>query len=152
MMALALSLAGCGGGSSSSNNNNTGNGSATTAPGNSSLATITGMVVDTSTSHNPVAGAVVTVTGTTLTAKSDATGKFVIANVPLTATSISVAGPSTFYYYNDAIYNGQFYDLTACTLPLPKLVAGANAPFTEIEMFSAGTTPPTGTGGCPSSS
>jgi hypothetical protein len=152
MMALALSLAGCGGGNGSSSNNNTGNGSGSTVTGNPALATITGVVQDTSSSHNPVAGAVITVTGTGRTATTDAAGTFVVTNVPLNATSFSVASPNTLDYYNYANYNGKVYNLVACTLPLPTLAAGANAPFTEIDMYIGGSNapPPSLPTGCPS--
>ncbi len=152
LMVAALSLAGCGGGgggSSSNNNggNNGGNG------GNSTLATITGVVKDTSPSHGPIAGAHVTVTGTTRTAVTDATGTFVITNVPLNSTTLTVASPDPVAYYNYANYNTKLYDLVACTLPLPSLVAGANSPFTEIDMYIGGSNPPPPppVGGCPAS-
>ena len=153
MMVAALSLAGCGGGGGGSSSNSGGNNSGGNGGGgNTTLATISGVVKDTSPSHNPVAGALVTVTGTSRSATTDSTGKFVISNVPLNSTSLTVASPNPVAYYNYANYNTKLYDLISCTLPLPALVAGANAPFTEIDMYIGGSNPPPPppVGGCPS--
>jgi hypothetical protein len=157
-LVLALAAAGCGGGgggSSAGNGNgngggNTGgNGGGTTNP---ELATITGQINDTSPNHNPVQGATITVPGTSRTATTNASGAFVLTNVPLTATSFKVAAPSGGAYFNYANYNGHEYDLTACVLQLPVLIAGANAPFSEIDMYIGGNNPPPPppVGGCPS--
>ncbi len=154
MTALTLSLSGCGGGGGGSNNNNN-NGCipAVVTPGSLALATITGVVDD--SSGNPVNGALVTVLvsgGTNVTARTDCSGTFVATNVPLTATGFQVASPNPVAYYNYATYKGSLYDLSACTLPLPTLVAGTkNAPYTKIFMYLGGTNPPPPPpSGCPS--
>lgn len=151
VMALALSAAGCGGGGGGSNNGG-GGGGGNTPPPNSSLATISGFVRDTSPSHNPVQGAVITITGTSRSATTNAAGSFTVTDVPLTAVSFKVASPNAVAYYNYANYNGKLYDLVACVLKLPALVAGANAPFTDVDMYIGGANPPPPppVGGCPS--
>jgi hypothetical protein len=153
MMALALSMAGCGGGGGSSSNNNGSGGN--TPPSNTTLATITGSIRDTSPAHSPVVGAIVTVVvtgGSNRTAVTNASGTFILTNVPLTTASFTVAAPSGGAYYNYANYHGNYYDLSACSLQLPTLVAGANAPYTEIDMYVGGSNPPPPPpiGGCPS--
>src|SRR5580658_9227579 len=85
-LVMALVAPGCGGGGGGSSSGNTGSPGGGTPPGNPQLATITGSVRDTSPNHNPVQGAVITVTGTGRTAISNAAGVFVVTNVPLTAT------------------------------------------------------------------
>jgi hypothetical protein len=141
---LVFTYAGCGG--------SDGSGSVNAPPGNPALATIEGVVKDTSTNHNPVVGAVITVTGTTLAATSDAQGNFVVTNVPLNATSFSVTNPNTAAYYSWVDYNSNLYYLINCTLPLPRLVAGINQPFTEIDMYinSVVNAPPAPPSVCPS--
>ena len=150
LTALALLSSGCVGGGGGGTT--TGCVGRTTPPGNPSLATITGKVVD--TSGNAVNGAGVTVvvpSGTNLSTTTDCTGKFVVTNVPLTATSLMVSSPNPVAYYNYANYDGNLYDLIDCSLPLPKLEAGANAPFTQIDMYLGGTNPPPPppSNGCP---
>jgi len=155
VMTLAFAIVACGGGGGSSSGggnvggNTGGNGGGTP---NAQLATVTGQINDTSPSQNPVAGATVTVPGTSRTATTNAAGTFVLTNVPLTATSIKVAAPAGGAYYNYAIYNGAEYDLTSCVLSIPKLVAGANAPYSAINMYIGGNNPPPPppVGGCPS--
>jgi hypothetical protein len=164
MIVLTLSLAGCGGGGSSSGNsgnsgstgNNSGSTGNNTGGSTPTLATVNGFVLDNTPSHNPVQGALVTVIvsgGTNRTATTAADGSFVVTNVALTATSFKVASPNPVAYYNYADYgpNGSLYDLNACTLPLPTLVAGANTLSSDIYMFLGGTNPPPPppTGGCP---
>ncbi len=144
LMSLALSLAGCGGGGGGGGSNNGGN-NGNNPPGNTALATITGLIRDTSPSHNPVPGATVTVFepgGLTRTATSNAAGTFVVTNVDLASTTFKVASPDPTAYYNYANYHGNLYDLVACTLTLPVLVAGANSPFTDIELYVGGSNPP----------
>ncbi len=112
--ALALAVAGCGGGGGGNSGGNGGNAASwrqtVVIRGNGGgifkpeLATITGQINDTSPNHNPVPGATVTVTGTSRTAVTNASGTFVVTNVPLTATSFKVAAPSGGAYYNYAIY------------------------------------------------
>ncbi len=154
---LALALAGCGGGGGGSSSNNGGgnNGNGNGSGSNSALATITGSVRDTSPSHSAVLGAVVTVVvpgGSNRVAVTNSAGTFVLTNVPLTTTSFTVAAPTGGAYYNYANYDGAYYDLSACTLKLPKLQAGANAPYTEVDLYLGGGNPPPPppTGGCPS--
>lgn len=123
-----------------------------TPPGNPALATITGSVFD--TAGNPVDHAGVTVIvpgGTNLSTTTDCTGKFVVTNVALTATSFMVSSPNVVAYFNYANYHGHLYDLVNCSLPLPKLVAGSNAPYTQIQMYLGGENPPPPppSGGCP---
>lgn len=161
MIVLILSLAGCGGGGgggTSSGNGNTGGntggtGNNTGGQTNPNLATISGFVKDNTPSHNPVQGALVTVIvpgGTNRTATTAADGSFTVTNVALNATTFKVASPNPVAYYNYANFNGNLYDLNACTLPLPVLKAGANT-LTEIDMYLGGTNPPPPppVGGCP---
>ena len=151
IMALALALMGCGGGEGVEGAQEeevavaTGRlrRARTTPPGSPSLATITGSVID--TSGKPVNNAGVTIIvpgGTKTTTTTDCNGKFVVTNVPLTAKSFMVSSPNVVAYYNYANYNGHLYDLVDCSLPLPALVAGANAPFTQIQMYLGGANPP----------
>jgi hypothetical protein len=77
-----------------------------------------------------------------LATTTDCTGKFVVTNVPLTAVSFKVTSPNTFQYYNYGNYDGKLYDLIDCALPLPKLAAGANTPYTQIDMYLGGGNPP----------
>ena len=153
MAAISVSLAGCGGGGGSSSSNNSGSGGKT-PPENTTLATITGTVKDTSPSHNPVVGASVTIVvpnGINVITTTNSKGVFVATNVALTATTFKVSSPDPVAYYNYANYDGSLYDLQACTLPLPKLLAGANAPYTEVDMYLGGSNPPPPppVGGCP---
>src|ERR1700722_7950254 len=158
IIAITLLLSCCGGGGGGGGGGGTSTGgcvSKVTAPSNPTLATISGFVYD--TAHNPVVGASVTVNETGspgsggLGTITDSCGKFVITNVPLTAISLSVASPNPVNYYNYANYNGKLYDLIDCTLPLPTLNAGANAPYTEIDMYLGGPNnpPPQPPTGCP---
>jgi len=154
MAALTLSLSGCGGGGGGGGGGTpSGCVGKVTPPGSPLLATITGIIYD--TGHNVVNNASISVNvpgGTSISATTDCTGKFVVTNVPLSATTFTVASPDPVAYYNYANYNGKLYDLIACTLPLPKLNAGANSPFTEIDLYVGGTSPPPPppAGGCPS--
>jgi len=144
--ATVLFVIGCGGGGGGGNNgNSSSNGCVGTkvAAGSPLLATITGVVKD--TANNAVDGASVIIVvpgGTNITTKTDCTGTFVATNVPLTATTFQVGSPNPVAYYNYANYNGSLYDLVACTLPLPKLYAGSNAPYSLIQMYLGGTNPP----------
>ncbi len=146
LIAPVLVVAGCGGGGGGGGNGHpSGCTGVTTPPGNPALATITGTVID--TANNPVTNAGVTVIvpgGANLTKTTDCTGKFVITNVPLTATSFMVSSPNVVAYYNYANYNGHLYDLVDCSLPLPKLVAGANAPiYRDPDVSGRGQSAPT---------
>jgi hypothetical protein len=65
---------------------------------------------------------------------------------------MKVVAPAGGAYYNYANYNGKEYALAACVLQLPTLAAGANAPYTEIDLYIGGSNPPPPppVGGCPS--
>lgn len=154
LLLITMSLSGCGGGGGGGGNNNPGGCiGKITPPGNPALATISGFVYD-NVHHNPVNNANVTAVvpgGVNQAATTDCNGKFVITNVPLTTTTFTVASPDPVAYYNYANYNGKLYDLVLCKLPLPVLSAGANAPFTEVDMYLGGPSnfPPSPPGGCP---
>src|ERR1041385_8012038 len=112
MLLTALAFAGCGGGGGGSNNNNNNN-------NRNGLATVVGRVLDNSSSHAPVPGAIVTIVGTNRSAIAKADGTFTITNVPLTATQFAVASPDTSAYFNYVQYQSKQYDTILCKLPLP---------------------------------
>jgi hypothetical protein len=121
-------------------------------PGNPALATIKGYVFDTGGGRVNGAGVTVLVPGgANIVTTTDCSGAFTATNVPLNATGFKVASPDPVAYYNYANYNGKFYDLVNCTLPLPALSAGMNAPFTDVVMYLGGPNPPPQppAGGCP---
>ncbi len=148
-------LSGCGGGGSSSSS--TGGGSNPGTIGNSSLATLTGRVVD--TAGNPVPGATVVVVGTSAAASTASDGSFTITNVPLTATKLSLTSPNTANWYNYGTYNGHYYQFGtttgSCDITLPSLVASSQAVtplVSNIALYPASNgspPPPPLVGGCP---
>ena len=87
-MIVSLAVTGCGGG-----------GGGTPKPpggviigipkGDPNLATITGIVTDTTASATPIAGAIVKVAGTALQGVSGTNGKFAIINVPVQAVGLT---------------------------------------------------------------
>ncbi len=139
---LSLAIAGCGGGSGGST-------PAIPPPGTTNVAVI-GTVKDTSNVHNPVAGAVVTIVGTSLSVRTDASGTFTFSSVPSTVTQFTVSNPDPTSYFSYANYNSKFYDIVKCTFLLPALHTGTNT-VTEVDLFLGGSSPPPPppTGGCP---
>lgn len=145
-------ISGCGTGTASGGNNNNGNNTGGPPAGqNPTLAFVIGRIIDNTFTGAGVANATVTVNGTAITARTDSSGNFTLANVPLTATQFKVSSPDPLAYYNFATYNGLQYDTIVCNLPLPTLVQGANNLPGNVRMFVAGNNPPPPppVGGCP---
>lgn len=138
----ALAFAGCGGGGGGSNNNGGGGGGGSYS--------ITGTVKDNTTSHAPVAGALVAISGTSLTTHTDSAGHFSFASVPSTATAFTVGNPNTALYFSYANYNGALYDILNCSFPLPTLHTGTNT-VSEVDLLYSGNNapPPPPPSGCP---
>lgn len=135
---VTTALMGCGsGGSGGGGNNNNGNGNNGT-PGNVS---ITGTVKDSSVANAPVVNAVVTIVGTSLTTRTDASGHFSFVSVPSTATAFTVSNPNTAAYFSYANYGGRLYDIINCTFPLPTLHSGTNT-VSEVDLVIGGNSPP----------
>lgn len=108
-----LIVAGCGGGT----------GSVPTVPtSDPNLATVTGIITDTTASSTPVQGALVTVAGTSLKATTGADGRFAITNVPVGAVGINVVTPSLTSYYSVVLYgpsgSQKQYNTSACPIAL----------------------------------
>ncbi len=120
---ISLAIAGCGGGGGSSTNTGGGGGG-----GNTSLAVVSGTVVDSSGAN--VTGAVVSITGTSLSAITGSNGNFQINNVPLNAVSFSVSSPNVTEWYNSGTYDNVRYnfgtDASACAMPLPTPLQAAS--------------------------
>lgn len=139
---MAMALAGCGGG---------GGGSSTpvTPPGTTNVS-ITGTVKDTSTNGAPVVNALVSIVGTSLSTRTDASGHFTFTTVPNTAKAFTISNPDPSSYFSYANFGGKFYDIIACTLPLPALHTGTNT-ISEVDLYIGGASPPPPppTGGCP---
>lgn len=142
-------ISGCGGGSSAPSNG--AGGGQHVVPG---TATVTGQVVDNLTSQ-PVTGAVISVVGTSIRAVTASNGNFSLIGVPLTATQMLFASPSTQTYQNYVYYQGTLYNETVtdggpCPMPLPALEKGVNALPATIQPEDGGNQPPPPpTTGCP---
>lgn len=139
-----MALAGCGGGGSG------GGPGPGPGPGSKNVS-ITGTVKDTNNGHAPVVNSLVSIVGTSLSTRTDASGNFSFVSVPNTATQFTVTNPDATNYFSYANYNGKLYDLIKCTFPLPTLHTGTNA-VTEVDILFAGGSappPPPPTGGCP---
>ncbi|MDE2126616.1 MAG: hypothetical protein KGJ62_08505 [Armatimonadetes bacterium] len=132
---LALAVSGCGGGGGGGGNS--GNNPPPAAN------TLTGNAVDAATGAG-IGGVKVTIPGTAFTATSDATGKFVISNIPLTATTFETATPNASVYSTIVTYEGNNYETSTsrtggpCTMPLPPLVKGANVLPASVLMYNIG--------------
>ena len=163
-LATALVLAGCGGGGGGGGSTGGTNGPPPIGtPGSSGnrLAAIAGKVVDNAGTGNPVAGAVVSIVGSTAAATTDSNGNFTVSNVPPTATLFTVTSPNTVTYPNLVSYLNNTYNTDPsraggqCQLPLPALQATVKTGLpANIQMFnnsaanSGSTTPPPPPTGC----
>lgn len=138
---MALALAGCGGG---------GGGGGPVIPPPPTNVSITGKVKDTTVTHNPVVNALVTIVGTGLSTRTDASGNFSFASVPIGATLFKVSNPDPVNYFSYANFGGKLYDVILCSFPLGALHAGTNA-IAEVDLYNGGSSPPPPppTGGCP---
>ena len=144
-MIVSLAVTGCGGG-----------GGGTLKPpggviigipkGDPNLATITGIVTDTTASATPIAGAIVKVAGTALQGVSGTNGKFAIINVPVQAVGLTVVTPSVATYYGAVVYGTKQYDdSVSCPIPVTGLQKSAIGPVTlpnSFKLYPAGSNPP----------
>jgi hypothetical protein len=160
LLALLASLAvvGCGGGG--------GGGTPTTTPtvpvGSKTLATVTGIVTDSTAAAAPISGAVVSIAGTGLKATTGADGKFAIVNVPVGTVGVKVLTPSVSLFYPTVLYGTspvKLYDTDNCPIPIVTQISAkgpSTIPF-PLQLFpatSASPPPPpftgaTGANGCP---
>ena len=129
---MTLALAGCGGG---------GGGGGPINPTLPTNVSITGMVKDNTATHNPVVNALVTIVGTGLSTRTDASGNFSFAAVPIAATQFKVSNPDPVNYNSYANFGGKVYDVILCSFPLGPLHAGTNA-IAEVDLYNGGASPP----------
>ena len=157
LMALmaSLVLAGCGGG---------GGGTPTPTPNpnpvsSSNLATVTGVVTDTTAAATPVVGATVSLVGTSQTKTTDVNGKFVFINAPVGTVRVSVTAPAGGSYQGIVVYQGKEYDTSLCPITLTTIASGTNGTTSplpaSLQLFPNSTAggppaPPSyGANGCP---
>lgn len=125
----SLVLAGCGGG---------GGGGTPTPPNpttptsSATLATVTGIVTDTTAAATPVAGATVSLVGTSLTTKTGTDGKFVFYNAPVGTVRIAVLTPNPAVYYGDVEYQGKEYNSQMCPITITTIASGRNGTVSPL--------------------
>lgn len=136
----SLAISGCGGGGSSNPNPTP----KPTNTGDPTKAAITGTVVDTTTAAAPVVGAVITVAGTNLSAKTDASGKFSIINAPVGSVGLIVTVPDATVYYTILVYNSKIYnDTSQCPLSVSTQASSkGTSPAGTIRLYPANLPPP----------
>lgn len=151
----SFTMTGCGGGSSSNNNSG--------PVSDPTLATVTGIVTDTTASGTPVQGAVVSIAGTSLKATTGADGKFAIINVPIGVVGVAILTPSASTYYGTVLYGAsgsqKQFDTQVCPLGLatqPSSKGTSPLPYAaQLYPAGAGNPPPPPIGavnpttGCP---
>ncbi len=134
-------LSGCGGGGGSNNNNNNNNNN---GGGNNTLATITGKVVNASSTG--VGGVSVSAGGRTTTTGNN--GVFTLTNVPLATAGLTISPPAG-YDRTYVSFQSKTYDTTKCPLPLPTLINGTVSLAANVSLYSDTTPPPPPPDSCP---
>lgn len=116
----------------------TGTGSGTTT---GQTITVTGTLVDGTQTASPVAGAIISVPGTTLQTETDASGKFTLANVPADQTQISILRPTNSTFMNAVGFAGKVYFMEKSGLPFPTPDANGISDLGQIILYAKDTLP-----------
>ena len=92
----------------------------------------------------PVVGATVSMSGTSLSTKTGADGKFTIINAPVGTVGVIVTTPDPNAYYGVVLYNSKLYgDPAKCPIGLTTQASSkGTSPVGTVQLYPGGTNPP----------